>query len=153
MPPLAARIGRYIDEHLEQPVGMGDLAQELGLSRRQASRVVGATMGAPFRLVLRDARLARARFLLSCTTLSVREVAAEVGFCSASHFSRTFAAAAGCAPLAYRREGGWAPSRLGMDVPGTTDPRDGRAGRRGRTAGHGAPGGGGAPVGGRGPSG
>lgn len=118
-PPLAARIGRYIDEHLEQPVGMGDLAQELGLSRRQASRVVGATMGAPFRLVLRDARLARARFLLSCTTLSVREVAAEVGFCSASHFSRTFAAAAGRAPLAYRREGG-----LGSVGPGDRRARD-----------------------------
>ena len=60
---------------------------------------------------------------VNCTTL--REVAAEVGFCSASHFSRSFAAAAGRAPLAYRRAAGaWAPSGPGIDVPAATDPRD-----------------------------
>ena len=48
-------------------------------------------------------RVARARFLLDTTTLTVAEVAAELGYSDPLYFSRLFRRAQGQSPRDYRQ--------------------------------------------------
>jgi AraC-like DNA-binding protein len=61
----------------------------------------------PFQYML-DRRLNRARHLLAGTALSVKEVAAQVGYDNPLYFSRVFSARLDISPSDYRRAHGWA---------------------------------------------
>lgn len=92
-----------IERTCQGPVKLAHLARAAGLSPfhflRVFRRVTGIT---PHQYVL-SARLRRAAPLLLDTSLSVTEVAYEVGFEDLSNFVRTFHRAVGCSPGAFRR--------------------------------------------------
>lgn len=79
------------------------LARRLRLSPSRTSRVVTALCGRPWRRVLLDERLRQARALLSTTALPCAAIAARLGYATPGHFHRTFRAAEGLAPGAWRR--------------------------------------------------
>jgi AraC-like DNA-binding protein len=96
----AERIRLWLDEHLAEPVGVGDLAVAVGLSVRQVQQVVRDAYGSTPSQLLRELRLERARALLrSGAAAGVSQAAAAAGF---THLGR-FAAA-------YRERFGELPS-------------------------------------------
>lgn len=98
--PLRARLGvqnskvltiiELMEAHLSEPLSLLDIADHVGLSRRQIERLFRTEMGrSPARYYL-EIRLDRARHLLIQSSLPVVEVAVACGFVSASHFSKCY---------------------------------------------------------------
>ena len=70
--------------------GVEDMGQQIGLSRVQLYRKVKAMTGSSVVDLLRKARLVKARRLLETRSMSVSEVAYEVGFSAPSYFTKCF---------------------------------------------------------------
>lgn len=70
--------------------GVEDIGKEIGLSRVQLYRKVKAMTGSSVVDLLRKARLAKAKRLLESRSMSVSEVAYEVGFSAPSYFTKCF---------------------------------------------------------------
>lgn len=74
----------------DSELGVEDMGQQIGLSRVQLYRKVKAMTGSSVVDLLRKARLAKARRLLETRSMSVSEVAYEVGFSAPSYFTKCF---------------------------------------------------------------
>jgi AraC family transcriptional regulator, positive regulator of tynA and feaB len=119
-PALRAAMDRYIDSHLlHGSVSPSGIAAAHGVSVRTVNRIFtagGRTVGE----VVRLRRLARAREELTDSDRTVSAIAHRWGFSDPSHFTRSFKAAYGLSPRAYRlaaREAGGAPVQAdGADV-------------------------------------
>lgn len=70
--------------------GVEDVGKGIGLSRVQLYRKVKAMTGSSVVDLLRKARLAKAKRLLESRSMSVSEVAYEVGFSAPSYFTKCF---------------------------------------------------------------
>jgi AraC-like DNA-binding protein len=80
-------------------VGVADLAEEIGWSRRHFASRFGDQIGLPPKPVGRILRFQRAIDLLGHDTMStIADVAAEAGYADHSHLVREFQALAGCPP-------------------------------------------------------
>lgn len=102
-PVVARRVKAYIEQHLDQPLLLSDLAAEAGLSEFHFARMFKHDTGmAPHQFVMR-ARLQQAERLLCHSVLSLTQIALECGFSSSSHFSNRFKAAYGFSPTQMRR--------------------------------------------------
>jgi len=77
------------------------LASELGLSHRTLRRQIAIAFHAPPHKWLEAIRLRKAADLL-CTVLSIKEVAAQLGYNQVSHFSSAFKRFHGICPSRYR---------------------------------------------------
>lgn len=80
---------------------VGDLADELALSRRQLTRRVKGMIDETPGAVLRQLRIERAKAHLQDGVETVAEVAYASGFRSPSAFSQSFRKAVGCTPTEY----------------------------------------------------
>lgn len=98
--PLRARLGvqnakvlsiiELMEANLAEPLSLIEVADHVGLSRRQIERLFRTEMGrSPARYYL-EIRLDRARHLLVQSSMPVVEVAVACGFVSASHFSKCY---------------------------------------------------------------
>jgi len=99
----AVEAASWIDEHAHEPIDLGGVAAEAGLSAfhflRLFARVLGVT---PHQYVVRS-RLRRAARLLADGAQPITDVAFDVGFGDLSNFVRTFHRAAGVSPRGFRR--------------------------------------------------
>jgi DNA-binding response OmpR family regulator len=103
--PFVEAVTETIGEHLENPdFGVGELAEEMALSRRQLSRRLKAAVDESPSDFLRRCRIERAKALFEQGAETVSEVAYAVGYRSPSHFSQVFQEAVGTAPSAFREE-------------------------------------------------
>lgn len=97
----------YLDAHDRGKPSLAEIARTVHLAphhfHRTFRRVFGTT---PFAYML-DRRLARARHLLAGTGLSVKEVAAQVGYENPLYFSRVFSGRLQVSPTDYRRAHAW----------------------------------------------
>jgi AraC family transcriptional regulator len=106
---------RRIRERIEASPGQGyptvqDLAELCGLSRSHLMRTFKATTGHSVHEFITEQRLSMARRLLAEDRLSMKEVAARLGFSSPSHFTNTFQRQEFMTPSQYRRLGKAGPS-------------------------------------------
>ncbi|TGD79085.1 helix-turn-helix domain-containing protein [Hymenobacter wooponensis] len=79
-----------------------DIARSLGISRMQLYRKVKAVLGTGVTDFVQNLRLTKARELLLDETLTIAEVAYELGFSSPSYFSASFKAHYQLAPSEFR---------------------------------------------------
>ena len=104
--PLSShRTQRAIDmmeSDLTRPVGLDDIARELGISPSHCSAQFKQRQGRTPGRYLTWLRLDRARELLEGGRFDVREVAEQVGYTSASHFAQAFRAEFGETPGTWR---------------------------------------------------
>jgi AraC family transcriptional regulator len=96
------RVVEFMMAHLEDDIGLDELAASTNLSPFHFSRMFKATTGVPPHRYLGNLRLERAKELLAGTSLSVAEVAAAAAFSTAANFSRAFKQFTGVTPLEYR---------------------------------------------------
>lgn len=97
-----AEVIRIMEEHIEDPLPLRDIAKCVGRSQRQIERLFfQAVASSPMRYYLL-LRLGRAKRLIEQTHLSIVETAIACGFASASHFSKCFRDAYGTSPSRYR---------------------------------------------------
>ncbi|MBZ4407135.1 AraC family transcriptional regulator [Myxococcus sp. XM-1-1-1] len=99
------RVQLFIEAHLARRIRMEELAQRSGLSVFYFTRAFRQSMGMTPHAYVQQRRVERAREFLSRTSLSLRDIALEVGFSSQSHFTTVFRRLTGLTPAVIRREG------------------------------------------------
>jgi AraC family transcriptional regulator len=91
-----------IENCMSTGIRIADLAHQLGMGTHQFSRMFRQSTGrSPYRFVMLR-RMERARALLEKTTLTLAEIALELGFVSQSHFTSAFRQEVRATPQAYR---------------------------------------------------
>ena len=101
------QLGRAMDiieSTLDRDVSLAGIAREVGLSRFHFLRAFKAATGLPPHRYQSQLRLARAKMLLRTTTLSIGEIASQVGYNDQGHFARRFRQHAGVSPTRFRHE-------------------------------------------------
>ena len=100
------RVRSTISRHLaDSDFSVQMLADEVGVTRRTATRKVKEAFGQTPSKLIRTARLERGAQLLDEEAGTVSEVAYAVGFSSLSYFSRSFKLHFGVSPSAYADQG------------------------------------------------
>jgi AraC family transcriptional regulator, glycine betaine-responsive activator len=107
--PLRAQVGvshesligiaNLMEEHIEKPLSLAEIAAASGVSRRQIERLFKRHVQCVPKKYYLQVRLRRARELLLQTSMSIMDITTATGFQSPPHFSRC-----------YRREFGQPPS-------------------------------------------
>ena len=100
-PGPRAEVGRAL-ARLTRGARVGDVADEVGYSRRRLSTLVRGECGVTPKEFQRVARFQLARGMLGRRPLA--EVAARCGYSDQAHLSREWAALAGCSPTTWLRE-------------------------------------------------
>lgn len=96
---------RLIDAHLEQSLSVAMLAQAVHLSPSHFSRLFRSTTGfSPHEYIVLH-RIDKAKTLLHSTSLSVKEIAYQVGYHSETNFIVSFLHKVGMSPTAFRQSG------------------------------------------------
>lgn len=111
--PLQARVGLFHDTlikaaalmeaHIEEPMSLDELADAVGVSRRQIERLFKRHLNVvPTRYYL-ELRLKRARELLLQTPMSIMDITVACGFQSPPHFSKCYRGLFGYPPSVERQ--------------------------------------------------
>jgi prepilin-type N-terminal cleavage/methylation domain-containing protein len=96
----------FMLQHLNQPLQVAALAASVNISASHYFALFKRLTGsAPIDYFIR-LRMRRAGQLLEATTLTVKEVAAELGYDDQFYFSRVFKSVHGVAPTEYREKSG-----------------------------------------------
>jgi AraC family transcriptional regulator len=97
------KIHDYMRDHLDQELGLDELAALLGLSRFHFCTAFRKATGLTPHQFLISMRIARARELLLDPAKPITEIAASVGYQTPSAFSTAFRALEGISPSEFRR--------------------------------------------------
>jgi AraC-like DNA-binding protein len=103
--PYATNIAdviRFCEENFHQPITVPQLAARMFLSSSHFSRIFIAATGSPPAAYLRRLRLERAQRLLSTTSLTVAEIAQQIGMQNSQQLSHAFRDAYATTPRSYR---------------------------------------------------
>lgn len=111
--PLRAQIGvshetlikvaQLMEQNIEKPVSLDDIAAATQLSRRQIERLFKRHLNCVPKRYYLQMRLRRARELLLQTSMPIIDITTACGFQSPPHFSRCYRAQFGCPPSAERQ--------------------------------------------------
>lgn len=100
--PLSGRIVRLMEKHLDFPLGLAEIANELGIPQRTLSHASRRAFGeSPMRLYLRI-RLQAARNFLFYAEFSIKDISTSCGFSYPSVLSRAFRGQFGLTPREFR---------------------------------------------------
>ncbi|MGG1878774.1 AraC family transcriptional regulator [Paenibacillus cisolokensis] len=102
----AADTAHLIEEQLRRLVSadgsIAQIADELNMSRSQFSKIFKQIYGVSPRQYVTDMKLNLAKQLLVSTNRTIEDIADELGYHSASHFSRQFRRGTGLSPNQFR---------------------------------------------------
>lgn len=99
------RVIDYLNDHLDQPLKLGELAKVACFSEYHFHRVFRAMTGETVSNFTNRLRLEKAARLLKRSRQSATEIALECGFSSSAAFSRSFNHAFNTSPTQYRKSG------------------------------------------------
>ena len=91
-----------MEANIEQPLTTQELAECIGISKRQLERLFRAHLQKTPTHYYQSLRLKESKRLLEQTTLSIVEIAVACGFLSAGHFSKRFRLQYGSTPREAR---------------------------------------------------
>ncbi len=91
-----------IENRLDDPPTLGELARLSDLSRSYFSPIFKEVVGMGLQDYLFQARINKAKNLLSDINLTIKQIAYKVGFKDPDHFSRTFKKKTGVTPTNWR---------------------------------------------------
>lgn len=97
-----AKVCEYIEENIEEPIRLGDVAQLVSMSESAFSHFFKKKTNCTFIDYVTNLRIARACQLLSETTHTVAEICYTCGFNNLSNFIRIFKKKKGSTPQEYR---------------------------------------------------
>lgn len=109
-PPLGrldiARIDEFIEDNIERPISLAELAAVVNVSRFHFARIFKRSTGKTAIGYVEQCRIQRAKALIAGSDTPLAEIALMTGFADQSHFTRRFHKHTGCTPAAYGRDQG-----------------------------------------------
>lgn len=100
---VAEQVLMEMSKRWRDPPAAGHLARSLGVSREHLVRAVRHATGLPPATWMRQHRIQRAIDHLLSSQDTIADIGSAAGFATPSHFVRTFSAATGETPAAYRQ--------------------------------------------------
>lgn len=104
-PDALRRAIQLMEAHLEERLSVPEIADAVGLSHRQLSRLFAHHTQLSIAQYYRNIRLDRGRSLVTQTEMSILDIAIACGFDSAAYFSRAYKARFGISPRPDRIAG------------------------------------------------
>ena len=101
--PMVLRALLLMQQNIEQPFTVAEIADRIGHSKRQLERHFQTALGTSPQAAFLDMRLSLAHHLLVSGDRPVSQIALECGFCDSSHLSRMFRRRYGQTPQAVRQ--------------------------------------------------
>lgn len=101
---LLAAAQQKLETALDRPLEMKAVAAELGMSLTNLNRIFREKLHISPQKYRNTCRVAQARELLWLSELSIKEIAARLGYCNQFYFSQEFRRYTGQTPTAFRRE-------------------------------------------------
>ncbi|WP_139267221.1 GlxA family transcriptional regulator [Celeribacter indicus] len=101
--PIVQRALLLMQQNIDTPISVQDIAQKMGNSKRQIERHFRLALDTSPQAAFLDMRLDFARHLVENSQKSVAQIAVDCGFCDSSHLSRMFRRRYGCTPQSFRR--------------------------------------------------
>lgn len=95
----------YIEAHLNEKIGLNEVAKETGYSYYHMTRLFSSVLGESVGHYINRRRLYNASEKLIHSDQKIIDIAFDCGFESAEAFSRAFKAVFGCSPADYRKAG------------------------------------------------
>lgn len=118
--PKLVDVIELMENNLEEPIELDELAEFVHVSRRQLERMFHKHLScSPSRYYLK-LRLNRARQLLKQSSLPIVEIATACGFTSTPHFSRCYRKHIGVSPR-DERKGMWLSADISSIIPGALE--------------------------------
>lgn len=102
-PAALRRVQLYVEANLQSTVNLQRMASAAGLSEFHFARAFKSSLGLPPRQFVEQQRVDKAKTLLRTSSLSLAQIATEVGLGSQSRFTTAFRRATGLTPATYRR--------------------------------------------------
>ncbi len=99
---LIAQVTAFVNDNYMLNIGIGQIAEQLKITPNYLSALFHKKTGTNFMSYLRTTRMLKAKELLADPHIQVQQVAERVGYISARHFARLFAAQFGCLPSEYQ---------------------------------------------------
>lgn len=93
---------RYIRDHADRAVRVGQVADAAMVSKRSLQRKFRLALGRTIQQEIRRSRIERAKRILLATDLAIPQVASRCGFAYAHHFDRVFRRETGATPTEFR---------------------------------------------------
>lgn len=94
----------YMEQNLDTKLRVEQIAEHVGLSRRQLERLFHEKTGTSPAVALNRIRMDKAMFLVERTSRPLIEIALDVGFENSSHFGRKFRDSFGTTPIRLREQ-------------------------------------------------
>lgn len=101
--PLVKKALLTLQQTLDTPLSVAELAKRLNVSRRKLERHFAEALHLSPSEAGKSIRLAQARLLLARSDRTVTEIANDTGFADVSHLIRVFRAAEGTTPEVWRK--------------------------------------------------
>lgn len=101
-PWQAHSVRRYIREHIDTDLSLGDIASIARLSKNYFSRTFKVTFGCTPRDYITRQRICAAQDLMLDSDKSLSEIALDCGFCDQPHLCRVFRNIVGVTPHRWR---------------------------------------------------
>lgn len=101
---LAERAMGIMSANTETPLTIVQIASSCGVSPTLLKQTFKSVVGVPVYQWYRSHRVARARALLSDTSLSIAQIALAVGYSNPSKFAKAFKDETGTTPFKWRNE-------------------------------------------------
>ncbi|MEE2860695.1 MAG: helix-turn-helix domain-containing protein, partial [Pseudomonadota bacterium] len=101
--PMVLRALLMMQQNIEQPFTVAEIARRIGHSKRQLERHFQAALGTSPQAAFLDMRLSLAHHLIVSGDRPISQIALECGFCDSSHLSRMFRRRYGQTPQALRQ--------------------------------------------------
>lgn len=101
--PMVLRALLIMQQNIDIPLSVQDLANRIGHSKRQLERHFRAALDTSPQAAFLNIRLSLAHHLILTTDKSIARIAVDCGFCDSSHLSRLFRRRFKHTPQAFRR--------------------------------------------------
>jgi len=98
-----AKAVRFIQDNIVRPIGVEDVVEQVGCSRRALELRFRKLLGRSVNQEIQQIRIERAKQLLAETDLTMTRIAESLGFGSANYMIRLFRQKVGATPEEYRR--------------------------------------------------
>ena len=99
------RLREFATAHVFEKITLEQMAQYFHVSSYHLCRLCKKHLGESPMAFVAKMKIEQSKYLLSYTVQPICDVAAQLGFCDQSHFSKTFSRIAGVTPLAFRKMG------------------------------------------------
>ncbi|MGN0132360.1 MAG: helix-turn-helix domain-containing protein [Lachnospiraceae bacterium] len=99
---VVAKAKAYINANFSREISLDDVSKEVDISPYYFSKIFKEETGENFIEYVTAVRIEKAKELLEQSTLSMKEICAQVGYADPNYFSRTFKKNVGVTPTEYK---------------------------------------------------